>query len=141
MKAGIGLYVKNSAEAVELYKEAFGLELGYHVKNADGSYYHSELYRDGEEVLSVVESKDSDHFDNVVQVGIILDNEAEVRKAFGLLSDGGTVQMPVAELPWSPCAAVLRDRFGVWWYISVLQHRPDESFDPSEPADADASAT
>ena len=38
MRTGIGIYVKNSAEAVDLYKAAFGLELGYHVKNPDGSY-------------------------------------------------------------------------------------------------------
>lgn len=43
MEIDFGIYVKNSAEAVELYKEAFRLELGYHVKNPDGSYFHSEL--------------------------------------------------------------------------------------------------
>ena len=27
---GIGIYVKNSPLAITLYREAFGLELGYH---------------------------------------------------------------------------------------------------------------
>ena len=33
MKTGIGLYVKDRVAAVALYREAFGLELGYHVLN------------------------------------------------------------------------------------------------------------
>jgi len=35
MGFSVGLYVKNSVEAVELYKAVFGLELGYHVLNDD----------------------------------------------------------------------------------------------------------
>lgn len=57
MEIDFGIYVKNSAEAVELYKEAFRLELGYHVKNPDGSYFHSELSKDGKG-FSVVEAQD-----------------------------------------------------------------------------------
>ena len=48
MNIGIGLYVRNSAEAVRFYQEVFELELGYHVKNPDGSYFHSELCKNGE---------------------------------------------------------------------------------------------
>lgn len=132
MTIGIGLAVKNSVEAVELYQEAFGLELGYHVKNADGSYFHSELYRDGAEVLSVVEAaSDAPTGEQTVQLGITLENEAEVRRAFELLRQGGSVLTPVGPLPWSPCAASVLDRFGVWWYITMPQHRPPEDFDPN----------
>lgn len=60
MNIGMGIYVRNSAEAVDFYCRAFGFELGYHVKNDDGSYYHSELCRDGKPMLSVVEGKGSD---------------------------------------------------------------------------------
>lgn len=130
MKIGIGIYVKNSVEAVELYQKAFGLELGYHVKNPDGSFYHSELCRNGEEIFDVIESPEHDLKDNIVQVSMILDGEAEVRTAFDCLSEGAAVEMPVGPLPWSPCAAVLKDRFGVWWYLTAPQHYPDESFDP-----------
>lgn len=132
MRAGIGIYVKNSAAAVELYKRAFGLELGYNVKNSDGSFYHSELCRNGEEIFDVIESPDKEQHDNIVQVSMILDGEAEVHTAFNALSEGGSVQLPVSPLPWSPCAAVLRDRFGVWWYLSAPQHYPDGDFKPSD---------
>ncbi len=131
MRAGIGIYVKNSAAAVALYLEAFGLELGYHVKNPDGSYYHSELWYEGTEILDVIESNKTEFTNNMVQVSMILDDAAAVQHAYDLLREGGTVETPIGPLPWSPCAAVLRDRFGVWWYISAPQHYPDESFDPA----------
>ena len=66
-----------------------------------------------------------------MQLGITLENEAEVRRAFELLRQGGSVLTPVGPLPWSPCAASVLDRFGVWWYITMPQHRPPEDFDPN----------
>lgn len=136
MIIGTGIYVRNSIDAVELYKKAFGLELGYHVKNPDGTYFHSELYKDGEEVLSVVESSDDSAAEHIVQLGVTLADEAEVRAAFALLSEGGQVKTPIGPLPWSPCAADLIDKFGVWWYISAPQHCPPDDYDPNAPWDA-----
>lgn len=133
MRVGTGLYVKNSAEAVALYMEAFGLELGYHVLNPDGSYFHSELNRDGREIFSVIESPEEKHAAHTVQVSVILDSEAEVHKAYALLKEGGVVETPVGPLPWSPCAATVMDRFGVWWYISAPQHHPADDYDPTAP--------
>lgn len=133
MRTGIGIYVKNSKEAVKLYMEAFGLELGYHVLNPDGSYFHSELIRNGQELFSVVESPVERHDDSTVQVGVILDSEADVHKAYSLLSEGGKIETPIGPLPWSPCAATLKDRFGVWWYITAPQHHPADDFDPTAP--------
>ncbi len=136
MKIGTGLYVKNSMEAVELYKEAFGLELGYHVKNPDGTYFHSELYKDGQEILSVVESSNNYIEENIVQLGMSFDSEAAVERAYALLSEGGTIKTPLGPLPWSPCAADVIDRFGVWWYITAPQHYPPEDYDPNVPWDS-----
>ena len=51
---GVGLYVKGSREAAALYQEAFGAELGYHVLNEDGTFFHSELNVKGEPLCSVV---------------------------------------------------------------------------------------
>jgi len=51
---GVGIYVKNSSKAIEMYKTAFGLELGYRVLNNDGTYYHLELMKNGERFCCVV---------------------------------------------------------------------------------------
>ena len=46
-----------------------------------------------------------------------------------LLKEGGRIDMPIGELPWSPCAASIVDRFGIWWYLSSASHRPPEDYD------------
>lgn len=131
-----GVYVKKSDEAVELYKKAFGLELGYHVKNPDGTYFHSELCKDGKEIFDVIESKQEQTTNNIVQLGMELESEDAVKKAYELLCEGGKVETPIGPLPWTPCAASVVDRFGVWWYISASSHYPPEDYDPEKPWDA-----
>lgn len=133
MRIGTGIYVKDSVAAVELYRKAFGLELGYHVLNADGTYFHSELNRDGQEIFSVVEAAEDKPANHTVQISVILDSEAEVHKAYELLREGGVVETPIGPMPWSPCAAVVLDRFGVWWYITAPQHYPAPDYDPTAP--------
>ncbi len=99
MRIGTGLYVHNSVEAAALYRKAFGLELGYHVLNPDGSYFHSELYKDGKEFLSVVEAPEGRGKDSIVQLGIDFDSEDEMQRVFALLCEGGTVRMPPGRCP------------------------------------------
>lgn len=136
MRMGTGIYVKGSREAVELYKAAFGLELGYNVQNPDGSYYHCELCRDKTEMFDVIESPNETHNDHTVQVSVVFDTEDEVRRAYALLSAEGAVDTPLGPLPWSPLAASVTDKFGVWWYLSAPQHYPSDDFDPTKPLSA-----
>ncbi len=127
---GIGLYLKDSLEAVELYREAFGLELGYHVMNTDGKgYFHSELMKNGEPQFCVVEAPEHPA-GNPVQLGVSFDSREELEKALSVLKVGGTFKMEPRELPWSPYAAEVVDRFGVDWFLSLPQRRPPEDFAP-----------
>ena len=81
---GVGLYVKGRMEAVSLYCEAFGMELGYHVIRQDGrGYYHSELNRNGEPALSVVEAEHTPGA-NPVQLGITFAVRAKIWNAITL---------------------------------------------------------
>lgn len=130
MQLGHIVYVRNSAAAVQFYMDVFGLELGYHVKNGDGSYFHSELALDDHVFLVVAETQEQEISNNIVCLGMTLDGEASVRRAFEMLSDGGKVRLPLTSLPWSPCCAEVVDRFGVWWCITAPQHRPGDDFDP-----------
>ncbi len=133
MNIGIGVYAKNSKEAVELYCEVFGLELGYHVMNEGGNYFHSELLKNGEPFLSVAEGSNtflpngiSLSYDNPVEMGYTVESRDEFSRVFQHLKKDGKIIMDVCELPWSPMAAVVMDRFGARWYITLPQHRPDE---------------
>lgn len=47
-------------------------------------------------------------------------DEADAKRLFGALSDGGNVQMPLAKTFFSPSFGMLIDRFGVSWMVIVL---------------------
>ena len=128
---GIGIYVKNSPEAVKLYQAAFGLEMGYHVLNKDGTYFHGELQRAGEPFCAVVEAKQETYTQQQpVELGVDFSTREALQNAFVLLKEGGKVEMELCALPWSPCAAIVMDRFGVRWFLSLPQHRPAEDWQP-----------
>ena len=128
---GIGIYVKNSPKALALYQAAFGLELGYHVLNRDGTYFHSELLRNGEPFCSVVEARQDTYTDvHPIELGVDFASRPALEHAFALLSDGGRIHMEISELPWSPCAAIVSDSFGVRWFLSLPQHKPAEDWSP-----------
>lgn len=132
---GIGIYVKNSPKAVALYQAAFGLELGYHVLNIDGTYFHSELIRNGEPFCSVVEAKQDTYTDrNPVELGVEFSTRDKLERAFALLIESGRVEMELCELPWSPCAAIVTDRLGVRWFLTMPQHRPADDWSPLDEA-------
>ena len=46
-------------------------------------------------------------------------DEAEARRMFTALGDGGEVRMPLGKTFFSPCFGMLADRFGVGWMIYV----------------------
>ncbi|HHW72946.1 MAG TPA: VOC family protein [Firmicutes bacterium] len=133
MNIGIGVYAKKSREAVELYCDAFGLELGYHVLNEDGNYFHSELLKDGEPFLAVAEANDKDlpngmdlSYVNPVELGYTVESRDEFERVFQMLRQDGRVVLDPCELPWSPLATIVMDKFGVRWYITLPQHRPED---------------
>ncbi len=47
-------------------------------------------------------------------------DEAEAKRRFAALSDGGKVQMPLGKTFFSPSFGVLADRFGVSWMVIVM---------------------
>lgn len=133
MSIGIGVYAKNSKETVKLYCDTFGLELGYHVLNDDGNYFHSELMKDGEPFIAVAESNDENlpngvnfSYTNPVELGYTASSEEEFHRVFTALKEGGKVVIDITSFPWSPLAAVVMDPYGVRWYITLPQHRPAE---------------
>lgn len=130
---GVGIYVKDSPGAAALYSAAFGLEMGYHVLNKDGTYFHSELHRNGEPFCSVVEAKEDTRTDRQpVELGVDFGTRDALGHAFACLSDGGQVNLDVCELPWSPCAAVVTDRYGVRWFLSLPQYKPADDWSPGQ---------
>jgi len=46
-------------------------------------------------------------------------DEADAKRKFAALSDGGQVRMPLGKTFWSPCFGMVADRFGLGWMITV----------------------
>ena len=46
-------------------------------------------------------------------------NDADAKRKFDALADGGQVQMPLDKTFFSPCFGVVTDRFGVSWMVTV----------------------
>ncbi len=46
-------------------------------------------------------------------------NEAEAKKLFNALSEGGEVRMPLTKTFFSPCFGMVMDRFGLMWMVIV----------------------
>jgi PhnB protein len=46
-------------------------------------------------------------------------DQAEAKRIFEALSEGGNVSLPLTKTFWSPLFGMLTDRFGVGWMVSV----------------------
>jgi PhnB protein len=132
MILGATLYLKNSVEAVNFYQKAFNMTLGYNVKNEDGSFLHAELMKDGNYVFAVSDFCDEEIIKAMLSTKkptmsyeINFSNDKELTSAYSILIDGGRVLRPLGPLPWTPCSADIIDKYGVYWYIYVSQHKPD----------------
>lgn len=124
-------YVKNSVKAVELYLKAFGAELGYHVFHPDGTYLHAELMRNGKLFLAVSEAGENFNTEVIPKYPVMnfpaeFETAAGVQNAYAVLSERSPIRTPLRALPWSDCCADIVDQFGVYWYLTVPQHRPEE---------------
>jgi len=66
---------------------------------------------------------DQSSFDGF-RLSLSLRTEAEAKRAFEGLSNGGQIQMPLTKTFWSPCFGMLTDRFGVGWMVTIAQVDP-----------------
>ncbi len=114
------IYVKGSPEAVELYQKAFNTTLGYHVKQEDGTFYHSELNVYGQ-IISVAERTDNDDSitGNTMQFCLQFSKEEEdlLKKAYDILSDNAKILFPLGPCDYTDHMADLIDKFGVRWCL------------------------
>ena len=53
------------------------------------------------------------------QIALESADEAETKRLFAALSEGGSVIMPLGSTFWSPLFGMLKDRFGVGWMVGL----------------------
>ena len=59
-----------------------------------------------------------------VTLSITVDDEAQARRFFGALAEGGSVFMPLGKTFWSPLFGMCSDRFGVHWMVGLDGPQP-----------------
>ena len=120
-------------EAIAFYRQTVGAELTMMLRwkdspdqsmcgagNAD-KIMHAEL-RIGDTALMASDGRcqGQPNFQGFC-LSLTAANEAEADRAFAALSDGGQVQMPLAQTFFSPRFGMVADRFGVTWMVYVPQ--------------------
>jgi PhnB protein len=56
---------------------------------------------------------------NGVTLSITADSEAQAKKMFDALAQGGSIFMPMGKTFWSPCFGMCCDKFGVSWMVGL----------------------
>ena len=121
----------NCAEAIELYKKAFGAKVLYIELYKDAPagmeslgpanhVFDAQLKIGGDTLMfHDVMKGDTATFDGNIMLTIKFDetDAPTMRTAFNTLKEDGQVLMDICEVPWSKCFGVLIDRFGVKWNI------------------------
>ena len=74
----------------------------------------------GETVVMVSDGCDDKSGFEGFRLSLALPTEADARRVFDGLTDGGEVQMPLTKTFWSECFGMVTDRFGLGWMITVI---------------------
>jgi PhnB protein len=59
--------------------------------------------------------------ENRSKIAISADSREEADRLFHGLSEGGEIEMPIADSPWGTYFAMFRDKFGIEWTVEYDQ--------------------
>jgi PhnB protein len=121
-------------EAIEFYKKALGAKVevvmrykdspeaprpGMLPAGSENKVMHS-AFKVGESTVMASDGMCSGkpNFDGVT-LSLNPASEAEAKRLFGALSEGGRVNQPLTKMFFSPAFGMLHDRFGVPWMVVV----------------------
>jgi len=120
-------------EALEFYGRALGAEVEMLMRHSDSpespppgmlqpgfekKVMHASFRVRGVQLMASDGCNDQSRFDGF-RLSLAVPTEADARRAFDALADGGSVQMPLTKTFWSPCFGMVTDRFGVGWMVTV----------------------
>lgn len=120
----------NCKEAMGFYKDVFGGELTIQTMAESGpemqmpemkptDVMHARLVGP----VSLMASDSAKASDKMAKVELAINgpaaDEAEMRKMFEKLADGGKVGMKLEKMPWGDIYGQLTDKFGVDWMMDI----------------------
>ncbi len=123
----------NAEEAFNFYKSVFGGEFASVVRFKDlESSEFPVPENDANKIMRIVLPIGSNTLiandvpeslgpvnenENRSKIAISAENKEEADKLFKGLSEGGAVEMPMAESPWGTYFAMFRDKYGIEWTV------------------------
>ncbi len=127
-------FAGNTEEAFNFYKSVFGGEFtsvvrfkdmpmeGVKIPEGDQDKIMHIALPVGKDVLMASDAPESMgfkmHFGNNSYTSIHPDTKEEAGRIFTALSDGGTIEMPIADQPWGDYYGSFKDKFGVQWMVN-----------------------
>lgn len=120
-------------EALEFYRKALGAEVemimrfnesptppppGMLAPGFEKKVMHASFRVRGILLMATDGVDATTKFDGV-RLALSVGEEADARRIFDALADGGDVVMPLTQTFWSPCFGMVTDRFGLGWMVSV----------------------
>ncbi len=127
-------FAGNTEEALNFYKSVFGGEFSAVVRFKDMPMEGVNLPKEdenkimhislpiGNDVLMASDAPESMgftvHFGNNAYISIHPDSKEEADRIFTALSEGGQIEMPIADQMWGDYYGSLKDKFGVQWMVN-----------------------
>ena len=119
-------------EALEFYKKAIGAEVTALMRfkespdptmvhgGADPNKILHAVFRVGETTIMTSDGRNQGKpsFQGFA-LSIAVKTEAETKKLFNALAEGGRVEMPLTKTFYSPSFGMVVDRFGIMWMLIV----------------------
>ena len=120
-------------EALEFYKQALGAEVSMMMRwkespdpamqappGSEEKIMHAS-FKIGETVLMADDGMGPEKAEfKGFTLSISVPNDADARRVFDALGEGGSVKMPLMKTFWTSSFGMLTDRFGVPWMVNVM---------------------
>ena len=129
------IFAGQASEAIELYKKAFNAQVKVHMLYSDADpkdlqykdehkdfVYHAQL-KIGSQIIMIADDCDAQASGGnqnksfLIDLVVQFDCDDELRAAYELLSDGGTVTEPLVSQTYCSLACALIDKFGGRWQL------------------------
>ena len=123
----------NAEEAFTFYKSVFGGEFlkitrfkdlsnpEFQVAENDANKIMYIALPIGQNILIANDVPESmgpvNESENRSKISITAESKEEADKLFNGLSEGGTIEMPIADAPWGPYFGMFRDKYGIEWTV------------------------
>jgi PhnB protein len=125
----------NAREAIDFYHDVFGGELttssyaegGMAENPADADrLMHGQLETDAGFTLMASDSPSAmgSPASSGFSISLSGDDEAELRRYWDRLAEGGTITQPLEKAPWGDSFGMLDDKFGTPWMVNIAGPGP-----------------